>query len=114
LLAIFNSSATTKICMKKINVFFLLLFLANVIYGQHTTVSNVEPKFIEDKGFWQEYHEAYPVSVVAIENNVRSIAVDKNLTAWIATAAGVFMKKDGETKWIAIPFKDADEDLLTP
>ena len=109
MLAIFNSSATTKICMKKINVFFLLLFLANVIYGQHTTVSNVEPKFIEDKGFWQEYHEAYPVSVVAIENNVRSIAVDKNLTAWIATAAGVFIKKDGETKWIAIPFKDADK-----
>ena len=79
--------------MKKINVFLLVLFLANAIYGQHTTVSNVEPKFIEDKGFWQEYHEAYPVSEVAIENNVRSIAVDKNLTVWIATSAGIFMKK---------------------
>ena len=95
--------------MKITGVIFLFLFLARVVYSQQVTGSNTGPQFIEDKGFWQEYHEAYPVSDVAIENNVRSIAVDKNLTVWIATSVGIFMKKNGETKWIAVPLPDSDE-----
>ncbi|MEO8415948.1 MAG: hypothetical protein ABI472_19970, partial [Ginsengibacter sp.] len=71
--------------MKKISVFVLFLCLMTIGYSQQTTGSNIGPRVIEDKGFWQEYHEAYPVSDIPGENNVRSIAVDKNLTVWIAT-----------------------------
>ena len=106
----FSDCATVlKIYMKKIIVFILFLCIVNVAYTQQATESISEPQFIEDKGFWQEYHEAYPVSINPIENNVRSIAVDKKLTVWIATEAGIFMKKNEETKWIAIPFQDADK-----
>ncbi len=104
-----HSMGTTINYMKKINVVFLFLSLVNIGFGQQSTGSENGPQFIKDKGFWQEYHEAYPVSSVPIENNVRSIAVDKNLTVWIATEAGIFTKKNGETKWLAIPFEDADE-----
>ena len=50
-------------------------------------------------GFWQEYHEAYPVGATPNENEVRSIAVDRQSNVWIATAAGVFLKKQGDNKW---------------
>jgi Two component regulator propeller len=106
----FSDCATVlKNYMRKIILFILFLCIVNVAYTQQATESISEPQFIEDKGFWQEYHEAYPVSINPIENNVRSIAVDKKLTVWIATEAGIFMKKNGETKWIAIPFQDADK-----
>ena len=95
--------------MKKIAVSFLFLCLINIACSQQATESISGPQFIEDNGFWQEYHEAYPVSTVPIENNVRSIAVDKKLTVWIATEAGIFMKKNGDTKWMAIPFQDSDK-----
>ena len=77
--------------------------------GQQQTQTVAEPQFIEDKGFWQEYHEAYPVSTNPSENNIRSIVVDKNSTVWIATEAGVFFKKNGEARWIALNFLDADK-----
>jgi streptogramin lyase len=95
--------------MKKILVSFLFLCLINVAFSQQATESISGPQYIEDKGFWQEYHEAYPVSAVAIENNVRSIAVDKQLTVWITTAAGIFMKKNGNNNWVAIPFQNSDK-----
>jgi len=50
-------------------------------------------------GFWQEYHEPYPVSTNAADNEVRSITVDRHSTVWIATAAGVFLKKKDAGKW---------------
>src|SRR5450755_3257094 len=96
--------------MRKIIAFLLFLCFIKETYSQQTTGSISEAtQFIEDKGFWQEYHEAYPISTSPIENNVRSIAVDKKLTVWIATEAGIFMKKNGETKWLAIPFQDSDK-----
>lgn len=55
-----------------------------------------------DKPFWQEYHEAYPVGKTHDSNEVRSITVDSNSTVWIATPAGVFIKKDKEQKWSAL------------
>ena len=51
------------------------------------------------QGFWQEYHEAYPVGTTPNENMVRSIAVDPQSAVWIATAAGIFVKKQGDNKW---------------
>ena len=52
-----------------------------------------------DKPFWQEYHEAYPVSKANDSNEIRSITVDSNSTVWIATPAGVFSKKENESIW---------------
>lgn len=89
--------------MKKVTALFVVLFFYKA-YCQTT-----EAAFMVDKGFWQEYHEAYPVGSTASENNVRSIAIDKNATVWIATEAGVLVKKNGEAKWVAIPFTDADK-----
>ncbi|HVW58877.1 MAG TPA: family 20 glycosylhydrolase, partial [Puia sp.] len=51
-------------------------------------------------GFWQEYHEAYPVGATPDENEVRGIAADPQSNIWIATAAGVFLKKQGDSKWL--------------
>ncbi|GAB3519835.1 hypothetical protein GCM10027442_41920 [Emticicia fontis] len=56
----------------------------------------------KDEPFWQEYHEAYPISTNAEENEVRSITVDKAQNVWAATASGVFMKKPNELTWTAI------------
>ena len=56
----------------------------------------------QDTEFWQEFHEAYPVSTIAAENEVRSIAVDQQQNVWIATASGVFMKKQGEAIWTSL------------
>ena len=61
----------------------------------------------KDTTFWQEYHEAYPVSNNPVESEVRSIAVDAQGNVWIATPAGVFTKKAGEKNWLhAIPEVD--------
>jgi len=51
-------------------------------------------------GFDQEYHESYPIGINSASNDVRSIAVDSNSNIWIATAAGVFMKKPEQKEWI--------------
>ena len=60
-----------------------------------------------DTLFSQEYHEAYPVGTTQDQNEVRSIAVDVRDNVWIATAAGVFVKKANETHWKgAIPESD--------
>ena len=56
----------------------------------------------KDIPFLQEYHEAYPISAKAEENEVRSIAIDKVQNVWAATASGIFMKKANETNWISI------------
>ena len=55
-----------------------------------------------DTTFLQEYHEGFPVGEQAADNNVRSIAVDKNNTVWIATAAGVFKKNALENQWVPV------------
>ncbi len=52
-----------------------------------------------DKGFYQEYHVAYPVGKNPAQNNVRSIAVDSSSTVWIATEAGVYTKKSEASNW---------------
>ncbi|MEP7257665.1 MAG: hypothetical protein ABI687_04745, partial [Flavitalea sp.] len=63
---------------------------------------------VTDSPFWQEYHEAFKVGNAAEENDVRSIAVDKQSGIWAATAAGIFLKKSGSASW-SCPFDDADK-----
>ena len=50
---------------------------------------------VPDTPFVQEYHEAYPLSAPGA-NDVRAIAVDADDTPWAATAAGLFVLRDGQ------------------
>jgi hypothetical protein len=79
------------------SIFFL--FLSHFIQGQQS---------IPDTSFWQEYHEAYPIGKSAAENDIRSIAVDNNSNIWIATAAGIFMKKKNDSIWTSPFTNEAD------
>ncbi len=61
----------------------------------------------QDTAFAQEYHEAYPISESPLANEVRSIVVDASENVWVATAAGVFVKKNNDKNWLsAIPETD--------
>jgi hypothetical protein len=73
--------------------------------------SSPDPSFtpMADEYFWQEYHEAYPVGKTPEENNVRSIVVDNIASVWIATAEGVFVKKEAQLSWLALPFSASDK-----
>ena len=70
-------------------------------------VTNTNQRFVtsvQDTAFWQEYHEAYPVGGGAVSSEVRSITIDSQGNAWIATPLGVFTKKADEKSWVhAIP-----------
>ncbi len=53
----------------------------------------------QDSPFVQESHDGYKISNEKSDNEVRSIAVDKEANVWIATASGVFCKKTGARDW---------------
>lgn len=96
--------------MRKGTLFIAILFLFRTGYSQPPTASQpATAPFAADKQFLQEYHEGYPVSSVPIENNIRSIAVDKQFTVYIATSAGILKKRDGDASWSLLPFADADK-----
>jgi len=71
-----------------------------------TSQSKVAATSYKDTSFWQEYHEPYPVGKTAAENEVRGITSDNMLNIWIATAAGIFTKKENEKKWEAIDLRE--------
>ena len=77
--------------MKYLVLLFLFLLMVQLL--------NAQQEQVKDEPFWQEYHEAYPVGKSAAENEIRSIAIDNDSKVWIATSAGVFTKKAGETSW---------------
>ena len=52
-----------------------------------------------DVPFVQESHDGFQISKNPADNEVRSIAVDKEQNVWIATASGVFFKKPGKRDW---------------
>lgn len=60
------------------------------------------PPAYQDTGFWQETHEAYPLPKGMETGDVRSLTVDAESTVWIATAAGVFIKKENHSQWKAV------------
>jgi hypothetical protein len=73
----------------------LLLILVSCRHADNESVSYSSDTVYADIPFFQEYHEAYMVSNNSADNEIRSIAVDRELNVWIATASGVF-KKDAE------------------
>ncbi|TLV00517.1 ligand-binding sensor domain-containing protein [Dyadobacter luticola] len=64
--------------------------------------ADAEDAFYQDKPFWQEYHDAYPVGNNAGENEVRQIMADQDGNVWIATAAGIFEKTKESRAWTKI------------
>ena len=57
------------------------------------------PASMKDTAFWQEYHEAWRIGKSAAENEIRSIAVDDASNVWVATAAGIYMKRPELPEW---------------
>jgi len=49
--------------------------------------------------FWQEYHQGFIIGSDEEDNDVRSIAVDQFSNVWIATASGIFLKKNNQNTW---------------
>jgi len=96
--------------MKKITLFFLILFHLNSAYSQKVSehISRMAA-YRADRGFFQEYHEAYPVGGTSNENNVRCIAIDKENSVYAANALGVYKKKDGEISWSPLLFNQEDQ-----
>ncbi|GAB3169532.1 ligand-binding sensor domain-containing protein [Telluribacter humicola] len=91
--------------------FFCFLALAVLPHGswaQKGKKEAIEVTTYKDVPFWQEYHEAYPVSNNSEDNQVRSITVDKQSNVWIATPTGVYMKKADVTSWTS-PLSEADQ-----
>lgn len=80
----------------------ILIFISLIYHSSLQSQSFTEPIKAKDTSFWQEYHEPYSVGKTAEENEVRSITSDNVLNIWIATAAGIFTKKENEKSWEAI------------
>lgn len=78
------------------NTKFLLTFFIFLLVLSRLTA---QPTPFTDTAFSQEYHVAYPVSNNVHEKEVRSISADKEGNIWIATIAGVFIKKVNEATW---------------
>jgi len=54
----------------------------------------------QDVPFVQETHDGYQISKNKADNEIRSIAVDKEQNVWIATPSGVFLKKPDNRVWV--------------
>ncbi|MRS61989.1 ligand-binding sensor domain-containing protein [Larkinella terrae] len=81
----------------------IAVFLLVALIGSCRPDPQVEEDAVyQDAPFWQEYHEAYPISSNPDENQVRSVAVDSKGTVWAATASGIFRKKDGQRNWESV------------
>ncbi|GAA0877884.1 hypothetical protein GCM10009119_08520 [Algoriphagus jejuensis] len=55
-----------------------------------------------DENFNQEVHEAFFVSDLPEENEVRDILVEQENQVWIATAGGIFRKPESDKAWIPV------------
>lgn len=91
-----------------LTLMFLVAFLTNSCdenrqltqkHAEKNVHHNLKGTGYKSSGFYQEYHEAYPIGNNSTYNDVRSIAVDSASNVWIASAAGVFFKKPGEKDW---------------
>ncbi|MEO5889929.1 MAG: hypothetical protein ABIQ31_06720 [Ferruginibacter sp.] len=92
--------------MRKFTVLLVSLYALSSVYGQQ---ANQPASYKADAVFYQEYHEAFPIAGNADETNTRSIAIDHSSAIYIATSAGAFTKKDGESVWKLLPFKEEDK-----
>jgi hypothetical protein len=81
------------------------LVLLVIIVFSSITCSNMPEKegtlktSYTDTPFIQEFHDGYTIGDTDADNEVRSIAVDKESTVWVATASGVFCKEFGSREW---------------
>lgn len=91
--------------LKMRRYFFQILFFVFAL-GFHScqqetkkTESTLQTEIYQDIPFVQEVHDAYQISNIPEDNEVRSIAVDTESNVWIATASGIFIKKYGSQAW---------------
>lgn len=78
-----------------------LFFVAAILFVScnEKAKPHAEGEAHKDVPFIQETHDGYKIGENADDNEVRSIAVDKESTVWVATASGVFSKKAGTRQW---------------
>jgi hypothetical protein len=92
----------TNIFVKSVKTLCIgaLLLAAISCKIQPEKTESVEKDLVyQDVPFVQETHDAYLVGNNPGDNEVRSIAVDKESTVWIATASGIFKKTEGSRSW---------------
>jgi len=92
----------TNIFVKSVKTLCIgtLLLAAISCKIQPEKTESVEKDLVyQDVPFVQETHDAYLVGNNPDDNEVRSIAVDKESTVWIATASGIFKKTEGSRSW---------------
>jgi hypothetical protein len=87
----------------------LILTLCLVALAPAGGANRDEP--IPDTPFWQEYHEAVPLSS-GESNDVRAIAVTLSGRVWIATGEGVRYREPGAQAGFAGSWKTPDETAL--
>ena len=85
---------------------FLKVFFHSVVLLSTTALSYIEAmgqdrlSVYRDTAFWQETHEAYPLSPGKAETaEVRSIVSDTASAIWIAASTGIFVKKANHVHW---------------
>lgn len=80
-----------------ISLFALSFFSCN--QDDKAKTSTIDIPVYQDLPFVQEIHDGCQIGKNQVDNEVRSIAVDKEGNVWIATASGVFRKKPGSRVW---------------
>ncbi|MCE7067775.1 regulator [Dyadobacter sp. CY326] len=81
-----------------LNPIFLILFAILASCKDKKPVVR-EVQNYQDKPFLQEYHDAYVLPGGIAENDVRSIVADQQSNIWVATGAGIFLKKKNQREW---------------
>ena len=85
-----------------LRVFFCIIISINLNSCQQAPKNEVTKQIFTtypDTAFVQESHDAFLISNNKEDNEVRSIAVDKESNVWIATASGIFRKGVGTRIW---------------
>lgn len=82
----------------------MLLLFNSVAYTQLAYT----PSKVEDNAFWQEYHVPHPISGIQGAEDIRSVVTEADGTIWIATAAGIFSKKNNDLQWKKLVDKEND------
>ena len=72
-----------------------------------TIIAMAQDSSFTDTTFWQETHKPYPVTIQQKNIGARSIIIDKENNVWIATSAGILVKKNGAANWTN-PFPPAE------
>ncbi len=57
---------------------------------------------VKDEPFIQEYHQAFPISETADDNNIYRIAVDQKGNIWAGGKTGLFVLLDQTNKWLPV------------